>query len=255
MTPAEALRELLARLGANNGAAVLVSEEELKRWPEAAVHAMKTAGLLAPATPAANVVCPGCEQQCSMPVETVPSDGDTARSFIVCDKRDDISRVPVSDAKLRQWSASSATLAKLVAGLLGTTCTDAVTAERSELGVLKGRKHSSHVVLVADSSLRLHVAGHAAVLADILTFEGDSLRLDKQAIVRLVDKPVAGAGDKESAHQRRERLKRLVQTEKARGNSAFLKTIAEKEGISVSRLKQILQDPSRKSQSAQYSRY
>ena len=36
MTPQDALRELLARLGASNGKAVLISEEELGRWPAAA---------------------------------------------------------------------------------------------------------------------------------------------------------------------------------------------------------------------------
>jgi hypothetical protein len=173
----------------------------------------------------------------------------------VCDKRDDINRVPVSDARLKQWSASSATLARLVTGLLATTGTDGIIGQRSELGVLKGRKHSSHVVLVADGGLRLLLAGHSVTLGDFLTFEGNTFQLDKQAIVRLVDKPIAEAGDKESAHQRRERLRKRVDTEKAKGNLAFLKTVAEQGEISVSRLKQILQDPARKQQSARYSRY
>jgi type III secretory pathway component EscV len=55
-----------------------------------------------------------------------------------------------------------------------------------------------------------------------------------------VDHPAAGAGDAESAAQRRERLKKRVQLVRARGAMAFLKTIAEAEGVSVSRLKQIL---------------
>jgi hypothetical protein len=56
----------------------------------------------------------------------------------------------------------------------------------------------------------------------------------------LVDKPVAGAGDIESAAQRRARLAKLVREERAKGNRAFLKTVAAKEGISISRLKQLL---------------
>ena len=126
-----------------------MSDEELDDWPEAAVRALKKTGLLTPASPASSATCAGCEQQCFMPVETLSSDGGTAHCFIVCDKRDDINRVAVSDRKLKQWSASSATLARLLAGLLGTTGTDGVTGQRSELGVLKGRKHSSHVVLMA----------------------------------------------------------------------------------------------------------
>ena len=73
MTPQEAFAELLGRIGANKGEAVLVSEEELGAWPDGAVRALKDAGLLSLASPASSVVCPGCEQECSMPVTTVLS--------------------------------------------------------------------------------------------------------------------------------------------------------------------------------------
>ena len=62
MTPQDALTELLARLGANNGAAVLVSEKELSGWPAAAIQAMKSQKLLVKAEPASSAVCPGCER-------------------------------------------------------------------------------------------------------------------------------------------------------------------------------------------------
>ena len=64
MTPQAALIELLARVGARNGATVLVSAEELGQWPAAAVAAMKSQGLLAKARPAASAICPGCEREC-----------------------------------------------------------------------------------------------------------------------------------------------------------------------------------------------
>jgi hypothetical protein len=38
MTPLEVLLELLERVGAGHGAAALVSEEELRRWPAEAVR-------------------------------------------------------------------------------------------------------------------------------------------------------------------------------------------------------------------------
>jgi hypothetical protein len=59
MTPQAALIELLARVGARNGAAVFISAEELSEWPAAAVAAMKSKKLLAKARPAVSVVCPG----------------------------------------------------------------------------------------------------------------------------------------------------------------------------------------------------
>lgn len=135
----------------------------------------------------------------------------------------------------------------LITGLLGLRSLDAgaISSGRWEIGLLKGRKHSSHIVLIADGQLTLCVAGHTVALADVLTLDGDSFKLDKQTLIRFADKPVAGAGDAESAAQRRERLKKRVQAEKAKGNKAFLKTVSEDEGISVSRLKQLLEETSK----------
>jgi hypothetical protein len=242
MTPMEALLELLDRVGASRDAAVLVSEEELSRWPAEAVRELKAKMLLVRASPAVSVVCPGCEQECVMPVHTPSAGAGTAASFVVCDKRDDINRVKVSAERLRQWRASAAAIADLITGLLGLRSQDAgaMSSGRWEIGMLKGRKHSSHIILIADGQLTLCVAGHTVALADILTLDGDSFKLDRQTLIRFVDKPVAGAGDQESAAQRRERLKKRVQAEKAKGNKAFLKKVSEEESISVSRLKQLL---------------
>ena len=70
--------------------------------------AMKSHKLLVKASPATTVVCPGCEQECTMPVHTVSAGTGEAASFIVCDKRNDINRVAVSARRLdavamRRW--------------------------------------------------------------------------------------------------------------------------------------------------------
>ena len=56
MTPQAALVELLARVGASQDAAVLLSHQELNHWPEAAVAALKAQRLLTKAKPAASAV-------------------------------------------------------------------------------------------------------------------------------------------------------------------------------------------------------
>ena len=71
---------------------------------------------------------------------------------------------------------------------------------------------------------------------------GDRIVIDKRMLKRCVDSPVAGAGDAESAEQRRDRLKARVRAEKAKGTKAFLKMVAEEEGVSVSRVKQLVRD-------------
>lgn len=42
MTPKDTLIELLGRVGASQGIAVLVNGEELSQWPNTAVKAMKS---------------------------------------------------------------------------------------------------------------------------------------------------------------------------------------------------------------------
>lgn len=247
MTPEAALLELLARVGARDGAPALFSDHELSAWPGAAVAAMKSQGLLKKASPARSAICPGCERECAMPVHVISNKGHKTDAFIVCDRRSDINRVAVPLSLLEQWQASGDSIAAVLTHLLklpvpGANGTDAA---RWDIGLLKGGKHSSHVALVADGTLSLSLAGHSIALAEVLTLDGASLQIDRQRLIRLADRPVAGAGDVESAAKRRERLRKRVESLKRSGVSAFLKTVAEEEGISVTRVKQLLQDDTR----------
>jgi len=253
MTSNRLLIELLERISTRSGAAVFVSDHELREWPGAAVAAMKAQGVLTKARPATSTVCPGCEQECVMPVHVIHAKARKPDAFIVCDKRSDINRVPVPVDRLERWQATGESLAALLAKLLRLHRSEGNSGEatRWEVGTLKGVKHSSHLVLVADGSLTLSLAGHSIPLADVLTLAGRTFKVDRRTLTRFVDRPVAGAGDEESAAQRRERLKKRVRVLKAQGVKAFLKTIAEEEGISIPRVKQLLQGktPSRTSES------
>lgn len=243
MTPEAVLVELLDRIGAHHGEAVFVTVQELSTWPVGAVAAMKSLGLLAKTRPATTAMCPGCERECVMPVHVLTDAARGPEAFIVCDKRSDINRVPVPVARLEQWQASGDSVASLLAGLLGLHRSGSGTdAARWEVGMFKGAKHSSHLVLAVDGKLTLSLAGHSVPVADVLALEGNAFQVDRRTLNRLVDQPVAGAGDVESAAHRRERLKKRVQAVKAKGTKAFLKAVAEEEGISVSRLKQLLND-------------
>ena len=119
MTPLDALVELVERVGARHGAAVLISGEELRHWPDVAVSAMKSHTLLVRARPATTVVCPGCEEDCVMPVQTMPAEPRGSAPFIVCDKRSDINRVAIASERVDQWKCGVEAIARFVAGLLG----------------------------------------------------------------------------------------------------------------------------------------
>lgn len=200
MTPEAALLELLERVGERQGMAVVVSEHELAEWPSATVAAMKSQGLLTKARPAASAVCPGCERECVMPVHILPVKARDPEAFIVCNKRSDINRVPVPVSRLEQWQVTGDSVAELLAGLLGLHRSGANGGDdtRWEVGMLKGAKHSSHLVLVADGTLTLSLAGHSIPLTDVLALDAHGLKVDKPALLRTLDgderQPAAGIG-------------------------------------------------------------
>jgi len=246
MTPEDAFIELLDRVAALQGASALISADELAQWPGEAVTSMKSQKLITRARPASSAVCPGCEEECVMPVHTIPLPSGDPAMFIACDKRDDIGRISVPTASLEQWQASGDSIAELLAGLLGLhhSPMGSSMASRWEVGVFRGKKHASHLVLMAGEQLTLTLGGHSIALTEVLALKGDTFKVDKRRLTRLVDQPVAGAGDVESAEKRRERIRKRVDELQAKGVKAFLKTVAEEEGLSISRIKQLIQEDS-----------
>lgn len=190
MTPQAALIELLGRVGARNGTATMVSTEELNQWPVAAVATMKTQNLLLKARPAKSVVCPGCEQECSsMPVHTVTRANAPAASFVVCDKRSDINRVPVPAARLAQWRSDAQTVCGFIAASLGMTQTTIKPSEDGLLpiGMARGNKRTQMLCLRVQGYLALVVDAAAMPLTDVIGFENGSFTLDQTVIRQLVD--------------------------------------------------------------------
>lgn len=187
-----------------------------------------------------------------MPVTVYPAQDDKpGRAFIACDKRDDIGRVRVDFRRMEQWQATGGLIAAALARLLDLSQPSNVVDSRQWLiGTLKGRKHNSPVTLLARDSLTLTLmlAGHTTPLADVLTIEKNNLALDKAALIRMVDNP-ADKGETETPKARKARLIARVNEVRAKGTRAFLQTVANEEGIHISRLKQIIYD-SQKSNSA-----
>jgi hypothetical protein len=189
MTPQAALIELLARVGAGNGAVVLVSDEELSQWPAAAVAAMKSQKLLAKARPAVSVVCPGCERACVMPVHTLPRASGAAGSFIVCDKRSDINRVPVSAERQKQWRCDANAVCGFIAASLGLRHSDQHPADAGllKIGIASGSKRHQMVCLQPKGDLALVAANNAAPLAELVGYRDGEYPVDGDMIRQLLD--------------------------------------------------------------------
>jgi hypothetical protein len=189
MTPEAALIELLGRVGARLGESITVSTEELSQWPAAAVSALKSQGLLLKARPAKNVICDGCEQDCSMPVQTVTRANGSVTSFVVCDKRSDTNRVPIPAARLALWRSDAQAVCGFVASSLGLQPSTVQATEDGFLaiGIARGKKRTQMLYLRIHGPLALVVGADAMPLADVIGFENGSFTLDQAVIRQMVD--------------------------------------------------------------------
>ncbi len=190
MTPKAALIELLERVGASQGNAVLVNDEDLTQWSMAAVAAMKTQGLLTKTKPASSVICPGCERDCVMPVHIIPAkENSAARAFISCDKRSDISRVPVSFEKLNQWQCTTDFVCEFIATCLGLRRSNQLTDNSSfrNIGIAKGIKRSQILGVEADGVLSLIAGNNRLPLVELIEYHDGTYSLDDAMIRQLAD--------------------------------------------------------------------
>lgn len=244
LTAAEALTELLARLGVAPGRTLAFSAEELQHWPADAVAAFKSHGVLRPGKPGGTAVCPGCERACVMPVQQRQRAG-VAAAFVLCDRRDDIGRVPLAPALLERWRADAQTLGDALAGLLGTGACHPVPGEAFafRVGAVTGATNKAAVQLQFDDQgqARLVVAGHAVEVASVLATRASKLVLDTRHLRRCADTPAAGeALAAETPAQRTTRLQARKAALQQRGVKGFLAVLAEEERVSVSMIKRIL---------------
>ena len=189
MTPREALLDLVARVGARDGAAVRISETDVRQWPAEAVSALKAHRLLVRARPARTVVCPGCEADCVMPVQTIPAGPREAARFIVCDKRSDINRVALTTAHVDQWKCDGEALARFVVEQLGLRRSRhrADASEMRPLGLAAGDTRHQMLGLRTRGDVTLVVADTAVALVDLIDFDHGTYVLDTAAIRHLVD--------------------------------------------------------------------
>jgi hypothetical protein len=189
MTPQEALTELLERLGAARDGKVYVNNAEMREWPRDAVAAMMEQRLLARARPTKSVVCPGCERQCVMLVHTTTRANGTAASFVVCDKRDDINRVPIAATLLKQWRCDSEGVCEFIAKSLNIRRSNAQPANDSikVIGMVRGNHQRQMLCLRVGGQLSVVAGNKSQPLMELIDFDSGKFNVDAKAIRGLVD--------------------------------------------------------------------
>jgi hypothetical protein len=223
MTPKTALIDLLDRVGAAKGAAVLVTDDELSQWPAVAVAAMKSQKLLARARPAASVVCPGCEQECLMPVHAPARGSGPVGAFVVCDKRSDINRVPIVPDRLRQWRCDIRSVAVFLSTRLGLRRGDQRQADAGVLriGMASGEKRTQMLCLRSDGALAVVASSNAVPLSELVGYHDDGYQIDEAAIRRLVDSATTADPRYTPGNAKREARKLDTQARHERWKGAY----------------------------------
>lgn len=194
MTPEAALVELLDRVGARHGAAIVVSDHELDEWPSAAVGAMKSQGLIKKTRPATSAVCLGCERECIMAVHILSARGREPEAFVVCDKRSDINRVNVSVNRLNQWRCDAQAIMRFVAARLGLRPSSENGADSGLLGIgmATGDKRRQMLRLRTSGGVALVAAEHSVALAELVDYRDGEYSIDVASIRQLVDSATTG---------------------------------------------------------------
>ena len=124
-----------------------------------------------------------------MPVHTLTRSNAPAASFVVCDKRNDINRVPVPPALLAVWRCDAQAVCGFVAASLGLQQTAVQASEDGLLPIAmaRGNKRTQMLCLRVQGHLALVVGVNALPLADVVGFENGSFTLDAAVIRQMVD--------------------------------------------------------------------
>lgn len=204
----DVLRELIWCLGEPGNS--VIGWEQVRYWPSGAIEIFRKAGWLNATTRAETVECPGCEENCFMPVNMrLAPPGQIAAVFIACDKRSEMGNVSIPPLRLQQWQLAPAQIAIWISTALKLRSKpekDAASAT-FKLGTLQGKERLAELYLDLNEPVSLKASGHTLPLNEITFVADGQPGIDRTAILAMVDLPPTPVPKvKESAKKRIEPL-------------------------------------------------
>jgi len=210
----DVLQEIVEQLG--SGGDTPVAWEQVRDWPEGALELFEKARWLKPTVAASSVECPGCEDNCYMPVHVLPAHkGRPARAYVACDQREDTGRVRIPMPHLRQWQIDDGELARWVGGALklkGKPRRQS-TGRAYVLGTLQGQEQRALLELEIADGVSLKASGHSLPLLEAVNCDQGVPRVDRDAVLGLVDSPPASKTKASTAAGRADKSARKTDAE------------------------------------------
>lgn len=190
MTLDDVLQELIQHMDSHGDGAL--AWEQVREWPEGAIKIFLNAGWIKSIEPAKIVECPGCEENCFMPVHVLPTaKGKPARAYVACDKRDDMGRIPIPMELRQQWQITDNQVAHWVAHTLGLKGKPKKEKKSGaiHIGNVQGKKKMGLLTWVGQSPVSLETSGHSISLSEVLYFKDYQIQIDQATIINMVDLP------------------------------------------------------------------
>ncbi len=124
-----------------------------------------------------------------MPVHTMPATTGIQTSFIFCDKRSDINRVPVPAERLTQWQCNADLVCGFIATSLDLRRSDKPKGSTDlwEIGIASGNKRNQMLCLQGNGLLTLVAGNNTVPLAELIEYIDGAYSLDDAMIRQLVD--------------------------------------------------------------------
>jgi len=190
MTLEYVLQELIQVLSAKGDGTI--SWEQVRQWPKNAIKKFQDAGWIKTKESAKYVTCPGCEENCYMPVHVYPPVQDrSAKAFVACDKFEYMGRITISPELCQQWQITENQVAQWIArelGLRGKPKRDKET-KNFLIGDGQGKKKTGPLELSCTEPASLESSGHTLSLVEVIYLKENQLQIDRAATFNLIDRP------------------------------------------------------------------
>lgn len=190
MTLDDVLQELIQILSSKGDGTI--SWEQVREWPQSTIEIFQNAGWIKPKAPAKSVVCPGCEENCFMPVHSIPGKNDQpGKYFVACDRRDDMGRILIPPDYLQQWQVTEKQVAEWIARELGLRGKPKRHKESNNIfiGDVQGKKKTGPLELSCTEPASLESSRHSFSLVEVAYLKENQLVIDQSAIFNLIDRP------------------------------------------------------------------
>lgn len=221
--------------------------DEINRWSKSCLKALKKSNLILRASPSKRVICPGCAEQCSRPVEIRHAlSAGSKRYAVACDWRDDMGWIPIPQKRLQRWRSSLELILRFLAEQLDLPVPlESFGKCFLRFGSLTVNNDRIAISVGIDDGFHLCVGDQTVRLAEIVMHGKDGFSLDRDkldAIAQIVARLKKTDTNYQSSKLTRELKKHQTVLRNRKLQDAYLRIKKKYPGYSKPRIAKAIVD-------------